>query len=286
MGTPTIYPTGATLFDPDKCWNGYTLFIARETGPALVDMNGNVVHLWKGLHGFPTKLLPGGQVMASLGVRSPKYGFMDHTDVVQVDWDGNVVWKFDQYEYIEDPGQEGMWMARQHHDYQREGNPVGYYAPGLDPKVEGGNTLILGHKDVTDPRISDKPLLDDVIYEVNWDGDIIWEWVCSEHFDEMDFSEAAKNAMARNPTMVVGGGQIGDWMHMNSVSTLGPNIDGLMKAISVFIRTTSSGTDVKPTSSPLPTRKAAKLYGRSVQIMIGTRRSGRWGGLSVNIMPT
>jgi len=223
MGTPTIYPTGTTLFDPDKCWNGYTLFIARETGPALVDMNGNVVRLWKGLHGFPAKLLPGGQVMASLGVRSPKYGFMDYTDVVQVDWDGNVVWKFDQYEYIEDPGQEGMWMARQHHDYQREGNPVGYYAPGLDPKVEGGNTLILGHKDVTDSRISDKPLLDDVIYEVNWDGDIIWEWVCSEHFDEMDFSEAARNAMARNPTMVVGDGQIGDWMHMNSVSTLGPN---------------------------------------------------------------
>jgi hypothetical protein len=223
MGTPTIYPTGATLFDPDKCWNGYTLFMARETGPALVDMNGNVVHLWKGLHGFPAKLLPGGQVMASLGVRSPKYGFMDYTDVVQVDWDGNVVWKFDQYEYIEDPGQEGIWMARQHHDYQREGNPVGYYAPSLDPKVEGGNTLILGHKDVTDPRISDKPLLDDVIYEVNWDGDIIWEWVCSEHFDEMDFSEAARNAMARNPTMVVGQGQIGDWMHMNSVSTLGPN---------------------------------------------------------------
>ena len=27
--------------------------------------------------------------------------------------------KFDQYEYIEDPGQEPMWMARQHHDYQR-----------------------------------------------------------------------------------------------------------------------------------------------------------------------
>ncbi|MCF8146860.1 MAG: aryl-sulfate sulfotransferase [Deltaproteobacteria bacterium] len=223
MGIPTIYPTGTTLFDPGKCWSGYTLFIARETGCALVDMNGNVVHLWKGLHGFPTKLLPGGQVMGSLGVRSPKYGFMDYMDVVQVDWDGNVVWKFDQYEYIEDPGQEGMWMARQHHDYQREGSPVGYYAPGLTPLVEGGNTLILGHKDVRDPRISDKPLLDDVIYEVNWEGDIIWEWVCSEHFDEMDFSEAARNALCRNPTMVVGKGEVGDWMHMNSISTLGPN---------------------------------------------------------------
>jgi hypothetical protein len=223
MGIPTIYPTGTTLFDPGKCWSGYTLFIARETGCALVDMNGNVVHLWNGLHGFPTKPLPGGQVMGSLGVRSPRYGFMDYMDVVQVDWDGNVVWKFDQYEYIEDPGQEGMWMARQHHDYQREGSPVGYYAPGLAPLVEGGNTLILGHKDVKDPRISDKPLLDDVIYEVNWEGDIIWEWVCSEHFDEMDFTEAARNALCRNPTMVVGKGEVGDWMHMNSISTLGPN---------------------------------------------------------------
>ena len=223
MSTPTIYPTGTTVFDPDKSWCGYTLLMARDTGPALVDMNGNVVRLWKGLHGFPAKLLPGGHVMGSLGVRSPNFGFMDQTDVVQVDWDGNVVWKFDQYEFIEDPGTEGMWMARQHHDYQREGNPVGYYVPEMPAKVDGGNTLILGHKNLTNPDISDKLLVDDVIYEVNWEGDIVWEWVCSEHFDEMDFSETAKNALSRNPTMVVGKGEVGDWMHMNSMSTLGPN---------------------------------------------------------------
>ena len=29
--------------------------------------------------------------------------------------------------------------------------------------------------------------------------------------------------MSRNPTMVVGEGNVGDWMHMNSMSTLGPN---------------------------------------------------------------
>ena len=26
MGYPTIYPTGATVYNPDKCWNGYTVF--------------------------------------------------------------------------------------------------------------------------------------------------------------------------------------------------------------------------------------------------------------------
>jgi hypothetical protein len=36
---------------------------------------------------------------------------MDHIDLLQVDWDSKVVWKFDQYEYIEDPGQEALWMA-------------------------------------------------------------------------------------------------------------------------------------------------------------------------------
>jgi len=223
MALPTIYPTGTTVFDPEKCWNGYTIYNARETGAALVDMNGTVVHLWEGLQGFPNKLLPGGYVMGSLGVRSPKYGYMDQTDVVQVDWEGKAVWKYDQYEYIEDPGQEGIWMARQHHDYQREGNPVGYYTPNMDPRVDDGNTLILGHKNVTNPNISDKLLVDDVIYEVTWDGEIVWEWVCSDHFDEMDFSEQARNTMARNPNMVIGKGKVGDWMHMNSVSTLGPN---------------------------------------------------------------
>ena len=114
-------------------------------------------------------------------------------------------------------------MARQHHDYQRQGNPVGYYVPDMDPYVDNGNTLILGHKNLVDKRISDKPLVDDVIFEANWEGDIIWEWVCSEHFDEMGFTESAKNTLSRNPTMVIGKGEVGDWMHMNSMSTLGPN---------------------------------------------------------------
>jgi hypothetical protein len=223
MAAPTIYPTGTTLFDPEKSWNGYTIYIARETGAVLVDMNGTVVHLWEGLHGFPNKLLPGGHVMGSMGVRDPKYGFMDQTDVVQVDWDGNVVWKFDQYEYIEDPGQEGIWMARQHHDFQRDGNPVGYYVPGMDPFTDQGNTLILGHKNLINPNISDKMLLDDVIYEVTWNGDIVWEWMCSDHFDDMGFTEQAKNILSRNPTMVVREGIVGDWMHINAMSTLGPN---------------------------------------------------------------
>ncbi|MCL6479707.1 MAG: aryl-sulfate sulfotransferase [Peptococcaceae bacterium] len=183
-------------------------------------MNGREVKLWENLYGFPNKLLPGGQVMGSTGERNKAFGFQDMRDLVQVDWDGNIVWKFNQYDFIEDPGEEPQWVARQHHDYQREGNPVGYYVPGMEPMVDKGNTLILCHKNVKNPKISDKVLLDDTIIEVTWDGNIVWEWACNEHFDEYDFSEEAKNALSRNPGMRVSGG---DWMHINSVSVLGPN---------------------------------------------------------------
>jgi len=221
----TIYPTGTTIYDPEKSWNGYTIFQANEVGATLIDMNGTVVNQWKGMGAefSPKRILPGGYIMGSTGIRNPKYSFQDALDLVQVDWEGNIVWRFDKYERVKDPRQKPKWMARQHHDYQREGNPVGYYVPNMDPVVKGGNTIILCHKNLRNSKISDKILLDDTIIEVTWEGKIIWEWVCSDHFDEMEFGEDAKNALARNPNMRMAFGGAGDWMHMNSASTLGPN---------------------------------------------------------------
>lgn len=223
MTYPAVYPTGATIYNPNKCFNGYTLFQARELGALLIDMNGGEIRLWKGFHGFPNKLLKGGHILGHTGERSTRFGMQDYRDLVQADWEGNVVWKFNQYEFIEDPGEEPQWMARVHHDYQRQGNPVGYYVPGMDAAVDQGNTLILGHKNLICKDICDKNLLDDTIYEVSYDGDIVFEWVCSEHFNEFGFREDAKNALSREPNMRPCGGGMGDWMHINSMSVLGPN---------------------------------------------------------------
>jgi hypothetical protein len=224
---PSVFPTGTTIYYPEKCWNGYTLFQSElhqknTRGAVLIDMNGNVVNRWQGLDGFPNKMLPGGHVMGSTGMRDFKYGYQDMVDLVEVDWGGNVVWKFDKYELVKDPRQQPRWMARQHHDYQREGNPVGYYIPGMEAKADG-KTLLLCHKNLKAPRISDKLLVDDTIIEVDKNGKITWEWVCSEHFEEMGFSDRAKATLKRNPGMKPTGGGMGDWMHMNSMSTLGPN---------------------------------------------------------------
>lgn len=224
MPMPTVFPTGTTVYDPEKCWNGYTLMPIKKIGAVLIDMNGNVVKVWKDFQGFPNKLLPGGYVMGSLGIRDSEFSYQDQTDLTQIDWDGNVVWTFDHKEYIEDEGHEPRWMARQHHDYQREGNPVGYYVPGMECRTDGGNTLILCHTDTYNKRISDKRLLDDTIIEVDWDGNIVWEWHVSQHFNELGFAEDAKNVLFRNPNQhFTRNGEQSDWMHINSMSVLGPN---------------------------------------------------------------
>lgn len=224
MAIPNIFPTGTTTYDPEKCWNGYTLFQVNGKGATLIDMNGNVVRTWKDFNGFPNKMLPGGYIMGSLGVRKAEYGYQDQADLTQIDWDGNVVWSFNKKEYIEDSETEKYWLARQHHDYQREGNPVGYYVPGMECKVDGGNTLILCHEDVYNKRISDKKLLDDCIVEVDWEGNIVWKWNVNEHFRELDFDEFQKSALFRNPNYhPIGKEGQSDWMHINAMSVLGPN---------------------------------------------------------------
>ena len=57
----SIYPTGTTLYDPGKCWNGYTLL----GGGHLIDMNGEIHNTWPEL--MHAKFIPDGQVLARIG---------------------------------------------------------------------------------------------------------------------------------------------------------------------------------------------------------------------------
>ncbi|MDR1541348.1 MAG: aryl-sulfate sulfotransferase [Clostridiales bacterium] len=220
MGHPSIFPTGTTIYKKDKAYSGYTIFPSAK-GALLIDMNGNEVNLWAGLGGFPNKILPGGYVLGTTGARQSPKSFQDQLDLVQVDWDGNIAWKFERAELISDEGKAPSWQARQHHDYQREGSPTGYYAPGLEPLADSGKTLILIHENVLNPSISNHELIDDKLIEVDWDGNILWAWRASDHFDEFGFDEAAKKAIYSNPGLRGEAG--GDWMHINSASKLGPN---------------------------------------------------------------
>ncbi|GIO14902.1 thioredoxin [Cohnella xylanilytica] len=224
MGRPTIYPTGATLYDPERAWNGYTLYQAADLGALLIDMNGREVRLWSGLRGSPNKIRPGGRVMGSTALRDPRYGMQDQVDVVEADWNGRIVWCFDRHEYVEDPGLPSRWMARAHHDYQHSGDPV-YYTPESDGEAgpASGPTLILAHRNVTVPAISDQRLTDDVLLETDEGGRIVWEWLASDHVDELGLGDDARRAMRRNPNVRRRGVDPGMWLHMNAASRIGPN---------------------------------------------------------------
>ena len=220
---PTVYPLGTTVYKPDKCWNGFTILSADKG--LLIDMNGNLVHLWKGKLHHPNKVYPGGYLLSATS--SWKHGRQDAIQIQIRDFNDRVLWRFDNWQ--EGKANEGdgtLWVSRQHHDLQLKGNPVGYYIPGATPLDPSKGTLLaLAHYNVTNEKINKNvQLIDDALYEVNIaTGKIIWSWKASEHIDEMGFDEAALKAMQRYNREAGSEGDGFDWFHQNCASYLGPN---------------------------------------------------------------
>lgn len=220
MAFPTVFPHGTTIYKPEKCFNGYTVFGTEvvEEGTVLVNMNGNVVKQWKDIcqAEHPPKLLKGGFLAGTSRPSPEKRGRIwkdEHsTDLVVVDWDGKVVRKIPN--------------AGMHHDYQFENNPTGYHTPGMPVDSFDGKMLILSHKMAKNPAITKKELYDDYIVEVDKNGKIIWEWAANEHVEEMNFPESFRKTMHKYPTYSMTrtpGVKGGDWIHVNAASYLGPN---------------------------------------------------------------
>jgi hypothetical protein len=190
--------------------NGYTLICAGGDPVFLIDMNKSVIHTWS-LHGFPAKMLPGG---ALIGDREGN-DMDEYKYIAQEDWQGNIVWEFHNW--------SDGW-ARQHHDFEREGNPVGYYAPGQD-FVENGTTLVLARTTLINRSINlIMPLDDDVIYEVNWQGNLTgFIWHANEHYKEMGFSIWARIGILHQVLPYLFRSTFQGWLHMNTISELGEN---------------------------------------------------------------
>jgi arylsulfotransferase ASST len=219
----SVYPTGTTIYEPARAWNGYTVLSPLQTQAVLViDMNGNVVKRWEGLNnsaGGPARVLPGGILISASGARPPN---QESLELVQQDFDGKVIWQFSHNEQIKTGEGSTIWSARQHHDWQRESLPAGYYSPESAPVVEGTSTLILTHTNRLQPRVADVMLEDDRLVEVSWKGDVLWEWVASDHIDELGFAPDARKAIKAAQSFNKARGSF-DWLHINSAHFVGPN---------------------------------------------------------------
>ncbi len=221
---PSVFPTGTTIYDPAKAWNGFTVLSPLGGGAALViDMNGRVVKRWEGFNssaGGPLRVLPGGVAIGAAGARPGK---QESLALMARDFDGKELWRFDHNEQITNPEGQKIWSLRQHHDWQREDLPGGYYSPGATLEAAANpaaKTLVLTH--VTHARAAvagDAMLEDDRLLEFGPDGKVTWEWLVSDHIEDFHFSAEAREAIrAGNP-----GAAAFDWFHMNSATYVGPN---------------------------------------------------------------
>ena len=116
----SVYPTGTTIYDPDRAWSGYTVLSPLTTQAVLViDMNGTVVKRWDGFNnsaGGPARVLPGGVVVSANGARPPN---QESLELIQRDFKGDVMWRFSANEQIKTRDGSTIPSARQHHDWQR-----------------------------------------------------------------------------------------------------------------------------------------------------------------------
>ncbi len=160
----------------------------------------------------------GGFVVAGTGNGAPH---QESPALVELDWSGKEVWRFDRAEQVKGADGREVWSARQHHDWQRPSLAAGYYAPGARPVATGERTLVLTHSNVTSPQISDRPLDDDRLIEVAPDGRIVWDWRASDHPTSSDCPTrpvAIRKAIGFNRPR-----DSYDWLHVNAASYVGPN---------------------------------------------------------------
>jgi hypothetical protein len=196
LAGPSVFPTGVTLYDPDKAYNSYVLFDGRDNRSYLIDMNGRDVKTW-GYSGFPVEMidpaLAGGERGRILAQKEPD-NYANKT-IIELDWTGRIVWEWGP----KAPG----GRAGQTHDLCRLAN---------------GNTLVLSMRDVVPAAISRLPVKDQVVFEVTRQGDVVWTWVASEHLDEFGLSDQARAQLGS-----ASGRRRSSLLTINNMTPIGPN---------------------------------------------------------------
>ena len=144
--------------------------------------------------------MPRGKAASSLELWPTCFSAADFdTEVVEMDWDGEVVWRYTAPRHI-----------RVNHDMARLAN---------------GNTVILMEEAANIPSISPKVYAENFFIEVNPAGETVWEWRLADHFEELEFSAEARRLIAARGL---------DCIHTNTVSPLPGN--DLEKTDSRFAR--------------------------------------------------
>ncbi len=179
MGWSNNHPNGLIHYNPQQAYRGYTLVTNLNSHESrLIDMEGRICHVWRSDQGISySYLLPNGNLLLRTGPAAetsflerpemqllPRGGRTVSGAILELDWDGNVVWEY-RYPLL-------------HHDFER---------------LPNGNTLVLtwelipeeisqrvkgGHDDG-----ESRGMLGDVVREITAAGDVVYEWTSWDHLD-------------------------------------------------------------------------------------------------------
>ena len=192
----SVFPTGTTIYYPDKAFNCFVLYDGRDGRSFLIDMGGNLVHNWP-YTGFPVEMIDPAINRSRRGhvICQKEPEIFSNETLLIVDWDANIVWEWGKTA----PG----GSAKQNHDI----------AP-----LPNGNMLVLCKLISTMPQLSSAPIGDQVIYEVNRSGEVVWQWISSEHIETLGFTGEKKRLLfskkMRNRSSI---------FVINNMAPLGPN---------------------------------------------------------------
>lgn len=214
---PSVFPTGVTIYNKALAYNTDVIFSplgdplpGHTRNTYLINMDGKIVHQWP-YSGFPPKMVDPAFFGDQKGVIGVQISYLApdskiaEADVVPnqwshfldkefgyVGWNGKILWKWG------DKAPDGV--ALQHHDWDL---------------LKNGNTIILANLKHVVPGFGKKPVLDDVVYEVDKEGQVIWHWSALEHIKQFGFTPAQLKLVesSRSP----------DILHINDLRPLGPN---------------------------------------------------------------
>jgi Arylsulfotransferase (ASST) len=208
---PTVFPTGVTIDDKDAAYPCDVLYsIGGKT--YLIDMAGKVVKQWnfnaepakmlppslwggqKGVIGLRLVDVPGSQMphLAGIGLVPGEVAPRVNKTFGFIDWNGKVLWQWS--------GPSSVGAALQNHDWDR---------------LPNGNTLIFSGVMRSLPAFGDRKIVDDVMYEVNPAGSIVWQWSATDHLNEFGFTPAELKLVEYSASP--------DYLHVNDMEVIGPN---------------------------------------------------------------
>jgi hypothetical protein len=216
-------PSELIHYEKDKAYDGYTLF--THTYTFLIDMEGNVVNMWKIPEGYAiektARLLENGNLLQAIRPPEGKPPMGGGTGVVgsvfqELDWDGNILWEF------QDP--RPNYVA--HHNFKRIFNKkLNAYTTIMVATRGTGDSIFVSEEEAVakgcDPSGSNEEGRPDAIVEVDMDGNIVWEWWSFDHvIQDRNPDWPNYGIIAANPGKIDlnwGKGVQGDFIHANSL---------------------------------------------------------------------